>query len=260
MTNATNLTDSSGSLRAERPALASRLAAVWRTDAGPTLLWMATILVIVVIGLGALFAWLPIDTGGVDIAISSVADTLAGFVIVGGVMVGCFGAVGRRESVLGGWTRRDQVEVRAVVAATTALLAALIWTILALLQPDPQPAIQAVTGAPITTREPQFSPLGALLVAVIACSGVFVPALIVALSRIHWLAVWIGGAVLLVWAVTLVSSYGILVHPMEGLDPDAAASRNTEATVSAAIALVGAAVVVVASSIGTLRAPIKRFG
>ncbi|MGO2113074.1 MAG: hypothetical protein ACTH31_15830 [Pseudoclavibacter sp.] len=243
-----------------RTPLPARLASVWRTDLAPTLLGIALWVVIAVAIMLVVLSLIPFGAGDASVTIGSIPDAAAGYVIVAGIMVGCFGSTGRREAILGGWSRRDQLEVRAVIAAASAVLASVLWTVFALLRLDLNPLFGVITGAPFGGQVPQFSALGAVLVAAIAVGGVFVPALLVGLARIHWLMVWLGSAVLLVWVIALLSAYGMFAYSVDTIAVESATARGTGASIAAAVGLVGTVAVVIGSIFASRRAPIKRYG
>src|SRR5690606_17495703 len=110
------------------------------------------------------------------------------------------------------------------------------------------------------THAPQFSALGAVLIAAIAVGGMFVPSLVVALARVHWIAVWLGSAVLLVWLVLLFSAYGIVAYTGEAPAVEAVTGLGGGPAIMAAIGIAGTVATVIASVLMSARAPIRRYG
>lgn len=190
-------------ITAPRSTFKAQLHAALKIDIIPTVLWgMVTILTVMIAP--TLVGWI-LNQVGVGQAIDTLRSTApantvgAGFVVLAIVGMAEAGP-GRRESVIGGWTRADRLRLCATFGAGLAVLAGLVWVLLVLGQPWFERLLNAslpVTDATYVLPEIVASPIAAFLVALSVFTAAFVPAMYVRLAGVHWTAV-VGGSIVLV--------------------------------------------------------------
>ena len=216
--------------------LRSRLHAVWRADVAPTLLVSGLILALI-IALAFLVRLVPVQVNGREIlVVTSIADSFGVIVIVLAIILGGSLAAGRRESLLGGWTRAERLQVLAVEAIAAGVVAVL-----------GRPALQPLDGllarlsgagdAPASGLVAWSPPLGLLALALLAAAGVFVGPLFVAVARVHWLLVVLVAVAVFVVLWTTASAFGLPLS--EGVGPARLAS--TAVTLAGPVVLIGVA-------------------
>lgn len=247
-----------------RPSLGTRLAAVWRLDVWPSLWGIAIWVALLLLAPYLLVLVLPIEIVEIDVMITSITETITAGLALAAVFAASAMAIGRRESLLGGWTRRERLEVLGVFAGASALVAAVLWVTIAALQPDPRGLIESATGATwINLTHPEPSLVAFLIVAAVVLAATFAPSLLVSLSRVNGLAVVGGSLVLAIVGSVLGVAYGMVAYPRlnvpADLYADVAGPHAVATTVVVSAGVIGAVGVVWWSAALALRAPVERF-
>lgn len=195
-----------------------RLRAAFAVEIGPTILWGGlTILALVFVP--PLIGWALYQADlydGVFMRTTAPASTVGGGFIVLAIVGMAESGTGRRESVIGGWTRAQRHQLNVVFAAGFAVIGAVLWLVLALCQPLLESWLANAFAQSSTTigfQTTVASPLAALVLAVSIFTAAFVPVMYVRLSHINWIAVVAGSIPVLVLLFVLGTTHLMFAEP-----------------------------------------------
>ncbi|NLT27015.1 MAG: hypothetical protein GXX90_10315 [Microbacteriaceae bacterium] len=232
--------------------LAARLRAVVATD----LVDGAVVLVAGFAALLALWAITAWQAPPEPLRLGSPAEAWA-LAALAAALIGCADAApGRREALLGGWTRREQLEVLGVKALVLVVVAAIGHIAVIAASPAMRRLLQDRFGAPLQLRDPELGLAGTavlvLAVLVMCCA----PLALTMLSRRHWLLVVLAAPALIALQQAALPAYAAAVHPEgAGGAPAAGAAWLAPLLLTAAMS----AAIVVGTVVAARREPVRRY-
>lgn len=201
-----------------RGTFATRMRTALAIDIAPTVLW-GGLTILALIFIPALIARALYEAGlyrDISISTTAPASTIAAGFVVLSIIGLSEGGPGRRESVIGGWTRAQRLQLTFAFGGMLGVLAAVVWLLVALLQPLYEGWIESVTSpaeATVGLHDTVASPVAALVVAVSVFTAAFVPAMYVRLSHSHWTAVVAGSIPVLLLIQVFVIAYLFHAEP-----------------------------------------------
>lgn len=241
-------------------APARRLAATTRVDLLPTVIGgvVATLAIQAVTLL--IFASGVIKLEVIDIKVASAADTWFGALAVMSVLAGIGTATLRRDAVLGGWTRRQQLALIAARSAMIALIAALGWLVFAVVSRplnEFMTRLLADSGSTVEFAEVAPSLAGVALVALGAFAAGFLPLLVMALFNLHWILLTVVLLVVIGVQGLIIGAYVPLAY---GDQLSAEFGFGDGSVPNIVVAVIGALAIVAAAVLLGRRMPINRTG
>ncbi|NLT27014.1 MAG: hypothetical protein GXX90_10310 [Microbacteriaceae bacterium] len=235
-----------------------RLAAAWRVDLRGTL--AGGLLGLALVGLGIVIAAAALRATGIgpfDIRLNALAEFWLVIAAIDAVVVNADSASARRETALGGWTRRAQTRMLLVKTAIVALVGVLGYGLLVLAAPGINGLLREALGTAATLElgEPRLEPLALVVIGLGLLAAGCAPRLLTMLRRRDRLALVGGVVVLVLLQLLLVDAYTAIAHPGALAGP--AADQRAALPVTA-LALGLSLVVVIGTCLAALCAPIDR--
>lgn len=248
--------------RTASAAGAARWRAIWRVDLRSALLGGLAVLLVLVV-FGAVLVQLVGDVSN-EVRVEGVtfAENWIAFLVIIALATTGDAARGRRETLLGGWTRRQQGAVLAVQTAVLAAIGMLGYLACALAVPAVNAWLAEMAGpsSEMSFHEPRVATAAIATVGLALVAAAHAPRMLLLLNDLHWSAVVGGAAGLLLLQSALVHSYLQAAYP----NPDLIEWRywwglpSEPTTLIAAILLTTA--IVVGTHLAWRRAPIRRYG
>lgn len=236
--------------------LSARLRAAWGADTVPILL-VGLAFAVISSALPVVIAMIVSSSvGDGTIGVTSPADAFAAICVVVSIISSGSASLGRRESVVGGWTRRERLEVIGVHTAAFAAIAVIGWFAMRAVTPWllEVTALSTHDGERVSLFPASATPVALVAIVLLVAFGAAVPQVFVAAHRLGGLAIAGANAATIVATALIVSSFVTIGFSIDGQAPPAPLGALT-----IILAIVVAIAYIALAAWAVLRAPVARF-